>query len=279
MASTRLEIIANNLVDDYATLLSSTSFAPAYPLGNLKKTGREQYAATQSASDVSITINFAHSMTTSAIGLALIGDFSNNANFSAQAWSGANGTGTLRYDSGVTAIQSGYATASSYTSLAQPYWLCFFETGTSAFSSVVLQISDASNPLGHHRLCRLLIGETFVPSYAYRFGDSGLTYLDESSFEEDRRGNPHFIPRPKNRVFRFSCNDYTISDVLQWLSIYRYTGKRRDLFAQFRSDQSGQDYLEHGMLCRIAGDFSHAPISPYRYRAEFELQEAMGERM
>ena len=279
MASATLNIIAANLIDDYATLSSSAVFAEDYPLSNLKITGRNYYTATSGTQDLTITINLAHAVDTASSALALIGDFSLSASLSLAAYSGENGTGTTLFAQPLTPIKSGFGlSATDYKKQAQPFFFVKTESGIGNMRSMVMVIRDSSNPIGSHHLHRLVFGECFSPDYTYRFSDNSMNYVHDAAAENDQRGNLHFREAPAYREFSFSGKYYSLHEVMQMLRHFRYSGKNRDIFAMLRGSKVGAEYLEYGMLCRVNSDFSFKPTSYSKFSMSFDLVESLGAR-
>jgi hypothetical protein len=278
MAVTNLSLIPINLIDELSALSSTTSFLSSRPLEYLKKPGRSYHAATYNDDDLSIQVNLSYPTTVAGSGLALFGDFSPDAQLRVRAYDGPSSSGDLLFDSGLRPIAAGYDnTFPEYFTFGQPFFFIKLDGGGAA-SSLDLFLSDTLNPIGFHRMHRLVFGEVFCPATPCRYNASTLGFVDESVLEEDLLGNPHFSTKPKTRTFTFDSSYYTQQEMRKIINCMRYAGKSKDIFAHVRTDNSGADYLVHGMLGRFSENLSISPSRFCNYKISLSIVESMAER-
>jgi hypothetical protein len=276
-----LKIVFDNLTNT-GTLGSSGTFETNLPLTNLAIPSRSKTARTTTDADFNITENFTESQYCSAFCITQF-NFTTAATIRLRIYSGENQTGTLLYDSGVTNIyelkgwgEFIWAIPDSWgdtwnTEDTAPIFILFFDSVI--FKSILVDISDSSNPDNYIEIGRMFYGQTSELAVDV---DEGLSIGYEENTKQFRTASGTLRANQATpfRVLNFSRSVISDSEQLLLLQQTKKTGKRVDLLVSVYPDAEVAIKQEHtfiGKLKRVP-KFTHTDTT--NNKSNFMIEES-----
>lgn len=280
--------MANNLrlvpknAADAATLTASPAVETSLPVSNLQNILRARIMRTTSAAAQTISGTWGGTGYPVNMAAILRHNIESAGTWRVQLYSDAAWT-TQIYDSGnVTAIDSltlgeldwGVSPLGSglYDAfLGQRNSAIYFPEVTAV--SFKITITDTGNSAGYIDVSRLWLGQYIAPAYNVSYGLQ-LAWRDNTTQVRTDGGSLRSDGGQPWREIRFSLDALPEADRSAWSDVFRYAGRRLDVFVSVFPESGGEierDYM-------MAAKFSELPTTEKHvfqfYRAAVTLEEA-----
>jgi len=271
--------IVTPYISDAATL-SSSDFVATLPVQNLQVEGRGRVARTVNATgNKTILGNFAGLSIISALVLYRT-NFTSQATWRLELYSGANQTGIKVYDSGTGSALPAIGWGEFQWGLL-PWGGSVFTGWGSAFStmwfdpigalSFRLTIADAANPAGYLEMKRLLMGNYFEPLVNVEYG-LNLQWQDNSTQFRTQGNSIRTDNMALFRVLQGRLPALTQGERATFMEMTRQVALRTEVFMSVFPTVGGSLERDHAMLGKFTSmpNVLHSEFSSYKSDLTFE---------
>jgi len=288
-----IRIIANNR-SDLATLTALPAMHASYPVENVKIIDRELVTRSTSTADQNITIDFSADELINGFVLGRH-NLTSSATIAWKLYSGAGGTGTLLLQSSggclggslgdgeLVSFPAGWGSfpwssipwGGSFTSISSslPTRLTF-STWFNATScrSIVITISDATNPDGFFEVGRIFTGLYISPMINAEFG---LQLTHKETTKQVRLIGGTLRSHAKDQFRKLNFNFAWLNEAEREALNYQMSriGLRRDIFISIYPEECSQKNNDYAMIAKLTKEPSFISKVVKRFGHQVEVEE------